>query len=141
MTKSKSNIPANEGKKEYKVGYKKPPKNKQFGQPGGNPRGHTWKKEDTPRYKIECMITKSKDELEKVIEDEDASEFEKAIADIILAIRLDTDDKGNPIPAHHRVKAIESLINQVYGTPAQTNVNVDVDEDKKDAFIKGVFIP
>ena len=39
---------------------------------------------------------------------------------------------------------IEKIINQVYGSPAQTQVTVDagsMEEKEKSGFIKGVFIP
>ena len=48
----------------YEVGYKKPPKNRQFGQPEGNKSSRgAWKKEDTPRYKLEQMMKLDEDEL------------------------------------------------------------------------------
>ena len=37
--------------------------------------------------------------------------------------------------------SLQQIYEMLYGKLPQTNVNVDVDEDKKDAFIKGVFIP
>lgn len=121
-----------------------PPKDRRFGQPNGNPRHNgAWKKEDTPRYKMERMITLKKEELQTIIDDPNAPEFEKSIADIIMSIRVDVNDEGNPLPAHQRIKTIESLINQVYGTPAQTQVtvNADMEEKEKAGFIKGIFIP
>ena len=36
---------------------------------------------------------------------------------------------------------LQQIYEILFGRLPQTNVNVDVDEDKKDAFIKGVFIP
>ena len=43
--------------KDYQVGYKKPPKNRQFGKPGGNKRGNGfWDINDTPRAKLEQMM-------------------------------------------------------------------------------------
>lgn len=129
---------------EYKVGYKHPPKNRQFGQPEGNPTQRSWKKEDTPRYKLEKMITLKDDELETIKNDPDAPSFEKAIASIILQAKDDTDASGTPRAAALRFQAIEKMINQVYGSPAQTQVTVDagsMEEKEKSGFIKGVFIP
>jgi hypothetical protein len=131
-------------KEEYKVGYKHPPKNRQFGQPEGNPTQRSWKKEDTPRYKLEKMITLKDDELKAIQNDAEAPSFEKAIASIILQAKDDTDASGTPRPASLRFQAIEKIINQVYGSPAQTQVTVDagsMEEKEKSGFIKGVFIP
>lgn len=81
------------------------PKDKQFGQPNGNPRHNgAWKKEDTARYKLEQMQKLPKKELDAVIDDEDAPMFERKLA---IAIR-----EGD-------WKTIESIINQVYGQPKQ----------------------
>lgn len=130
---------------EYKVGYKHPPKDTQFGGPRSNQnKGGHWKKEDTPRFKLEKMMKLTSDELYAVLRDEDAPEFERAIADIIIAVRKDANDAGTPIPAHQRFQALEKMINQVYGSPAQTQVTVDagsMEEKEKSGFIKGVFIP
>lgn len=132
----------NFGKKDYEVGKGKPPKNRQFGQPNGNKRGKGyWKKEDTPRYKLERMITMGDVELQEIIDDPDAPTFEKAMADILLQAKNDIDKEGVKRPAQMRFKAISDMIDQVYGKPAQTTVNVEVDDERKDAFIKGVFIP
>ena len=47
-----------------------PPKANQFGQPNGNPRHNgAWKKEDTPRYKLEQMLKLDKAELEAILND------------------------------------------------------------------------
>ena len=130
---------------EYKVGYKRPPKNRQFGQPGGNIPAHhgRWRKEDSPRYKLEKMITLSEEELREIINDPEAPAFEKSIASIIIQSMTDIDGDGNARPATMRFQAIEKMINQVYGAPAQTqvNLNTDMDEKEKSGFIKGVFIP
>ena len=121
-----------------------PPKDRRFGQPNGNPRHNgAWKKEDTPRYKLERMITLDKGELEAIIADDKAPEFERGMADIIMQIRYDEDAEGTKRPAAQRFQAMEKMINQVYGQPAQTTVNLnsEIDEKEKSGFIKGVFIP
>lgn len=142
MRKKLENIPAKQGK-DYEVGKGKPPKNRQFGQPEGNPRNNgSWKKEDTPRYKLERMITMDDIELESIINDPHAPTFEKAMADIIIQAKSDCDKEGVKRPAQMRFKAISDMIDQIYGKPAQTTVNVDVeDKEEKKAFIRGVFIP
>jgi hypothetical protein len=131
------------GKKDYVVGKGKPPKNRQFGQPDGNQRGNGyWKKEDTPRFKLERMITMGDSELEAIISDPDAPTFEKAMADIIIQAKSDCDKEGVKRPAQMRFKAISDMIDQIYGKPAQTTVNVDAgDHEEAKAFIRGVFIP
>lgn len=97
----------------YEVGYKKPPKNRQFGQPGGNKRANgSWKKEDTPRYKLEQMMKLDEHELRAIIADHSAPMFERQLAKWII--------KGD-------WKVIESQINQVYGAPKQqTETTLDV---------------
>ena len=97
----------------YEVGYKKPPKNRQFGQPEGNKRANgAWKKEDTPRYKLEQMMKLDEDELRVIIRDADAPMFERQLAKWLI--------KGD-------WKVIESQINQVYGAPKQqTETTLDV---------------
>lgn len=97
----------------YEVGYKKPPRNRQFGQPEGNKRSRgSWKKEDTPRYKLEQMMKLDEDELRLIIGDHDAPMFERQLAKWLI--------KGD-------WKVIESQINQVYGAPKQqTETTLDV---------------
>lgn len=143
MQKKLEKSPREQGAKDYEVGNKKPPKNRQFGQPEGNPRHNgAWKKEDTPRYKLERMITMGDDELQEIIDDPGAPTFEKAMADIIMQAKSDCDKDGTKRPAQMRFKAISDMIDQIYGKPAQTTVSVDAgDQEKAKAFIRGVFIP
>ena len=84
----------------------------QFGQPNGNPRHNgAWKKEDTPRYKLEQMMKMTEKELRAIADDESASYFERKIARCI--------NKGD-------WKVVESMINQVYGQPKQSIETVDL---------------
>lgn len=104
MAQKRSEAPADQGG-DYKVGNKRPPKERQFGQPNGNPRNPGgWKKADTPRYKLEQMMKLSESELIRVAQDPTAPYFERKIAGCI--------NKGD-------WKVIESMINQVYGQPKQ----------------------
>lgn len=81
-------------------------------------------------------------ELEAIINDPDAPTFEKAMADIIIQAKSDCDKEGVKRPAQMRFKAISDMIDQIYGKPAQTTVNVDAgDHEEAKAFIRGVFIP
>lgn len=72
-----------------------------------------WKKEDTPRYKLEQMMKMTEPELLEVVKDANAPYFERK-----LAIAINQSDW----------KTIESMINQVYGQPKQvveqTNIEV-----------------
>lgn len=82
-----------------------PPKERQFGQENGNKQGRGfWKKENTPRYKLEKMMQLTADELQAIANDPDSPLFERKLAQCIY--------KGE-------WKEIESMINQVYGMPKQ----------------------
>lgn len=99
----------------YLVGNKKPPVERQFGQPNGNPRNNgAWKKEDTARYKLEQMMKLTGDELRIVETNEEAPMFERKLAKAIL---------------NGEWKEIESMINQVYGQPKAT-ISAEVAEIK-----------
>lgn len=88
-----------------------PPKNRQFGQPGGNPRHNgAWKKEDTLRYKWEQMLKLDDDELRAVLEDTTASKVERITAEVLLDGSMKSSEK---------LVALEKLANQVYGFPKQ----------------------
>ena len=90
----------------YEVGYGKPPKNRQFGQPEGNPQRHgVWSIDSTPRFKLEQMMKLSTSEIKTVIDDEEAPLFERK-----LAIAIDDGDW----------KTIKEMIEQVYGQAKQT---------------------
>jgi hypothetical protein len=101
MAQQQSN-PTEQGK----VGYKKPPVDKQFGKPTGNPRHNgSWKKEDTPRFKLEQMMKLSADDLRKVAEDKSAPLFEQKLA---IAIK------------NGQWREIREMIEQVYGKPKES---------------------
>lgn len=78
------------------AGFNKNPQNRH--------NGH-WKKEDTPRYKLEQMMKLGEDELRKVAESKDAPLFERKLA---IAIR-----KGE-------WREIKEMIQEVYGKPKET---------------------
>lgn len=81
-----------------------PPKNRQFGQPEGNPRNPGgWKKTDTARYKLEQMLKLTNNELTDIANDTNAPLFERRIAQSLL--------KENDF------KTTAAIMNQVYGTP------------------------
>lgn len=106
----KAKTPKTQG--DYEVGNKKPPKNRQFGQPEGNPRGRGfWKKEDTLRFKLQQVAKMSMDELGELVQDSTAGEFERQVAQTIL--QLSTVDPNK------RWQILEGLTNQDSGFPKQ----------------------
>ena len=120
----KSNTPTEQG--EYKVGNKRPPKERQFGQPNGNPRNPGgWKKEDTARYKLERMLELPESELRAVATNKEAPLFERKLANCI---------------ATGKWKEIEGMMNQVYGQPTQRVLSKESDETDEQAFIKGYLL-
>lgn len=96
----------------YEVGYKKPPKNRQFGKKTGNKPGKGfWKKEDTARYKFQQIIQMTAEELTDLASAPDAGEYEKNIAKTILDLqRLDVIK---------RWQVLEGMIVQSSGYPKQ----------------------
>ena len=64
-----------------------------------------WKKEATARYKLEKMLTLTADELKSIATDDDAPLFERKLAQCI---------------AQGKWREFEGIMNQVYGTPKQT---------------------
>lgn len=109
---------------DYKIGYKKPPqteasKETRFGGKRGNPRGHGFfKVEDTPRAKLEKMITLTDEELEKIRTNPTAPRFEKDIADVMLDPSLKTSEKW---------KIIKEMIDEIYGLPKQSVEQVNLE--------------
>lgn len=98
----------------YKVGYKKPPQDKQFGKESGNPRHNgSWRKEDTTRFKLQQIAKMSKEQLQAVVDDQSGvfGMYEQEIARTILQLpNLD---------AQKRWAVIEGLTNQDCGYPKQ----------------------
>lgn len=87
------------------------PKERQFGQPNGNPRHNgAWRKEDTPRYKLELMIKMTEAELRDIADNKDVPFFERKLAFCISRADWST---------------LQGMINQVYGAPKQPVENID----------------
>ena len=98
---------------DYEVGNKKPPKNRQFGQPEGNKQGRGfWKKEATARFKLERMMTLSEAEINAIRDDVDASYFERKLATCI---------------SNGDWAELQGMMNQVYGMPKQVNENKNIE--------------
>lgn len=94
-----------------------PPKNRQFGQPDGNPRNPGgWKKEDTARYKLEQMLKLTERELIAIANDKDAPLFERRIAKSLIK--------------ENEFKTTEAMINQVYGMPKQAIEQTNIEMPK-----------
>lgn len=104
---------------DYEVGNKKPPKNRQFGQPEGNKQGKGfWKKEDTLRYKWEQMMRLDDDELQAVLDDPKATRVEHMTAEILLDKTMKPAEK---------MSILATLSNQIYGMPKQVNENKNIE--------------
>lgn len=115
MTESKKENPTAQGK----VGYKKPPVERQFGKENGNPRNPSgWKKEDTLRYKWEQMLKMDEEELTAVLMNPKSSRVEKMTAEVLLS---------NDMKPYEKLSALEKLANQVYGMPKQINENKNIE--------------
>lgn len=96
------------------VGYKKPPKSRQFGEPDGNPRhSGAWRKEDTLRYKLEKLINGLDDnELEEVLKDPKTPPGVRRLATLLY--------KSNYEKPESEWRVWESAMNQAYGLPKQS---------------------
>lgn len=148
MSESTNKVPTDQGT-DYEVGYKKPPKNRQFGQPEGNPRNPGgWVKKDTPRYKLERLLKLSKSEWRTIANGEAVGEdgepyggFEELVANILLNPPDPTTGLPSMTPME-QMKAICMLIDQAYGKSPQLQVVAQAD-DKEDAkaYVKGFLIP
>jgi len=96
------------------VGYKKPPKSRQFGEPDGNPRhSGAWKKEDTLRYKLEKLINGlDNSELEEVLNDPKTPPGVRRLATLLY--------KSNYEKPESEWRVWEGAMNQAYGLPKQS---------------------
>lgn len=114
----------------YEVGKGKPPKNRQFGQPEGNKRhSGAWRKEDTPRYWLECMMKMDEGELETIYNDEAQPFFRRKLAKCIK------DGEW---------KEIKEMIQEVYGKMPETQITVPADEEtteEANKIIRGFCLP
>ena len=124
MVTKKTNSTTKQVRKQAKTLKNGNPINKaaQFGQPNGNPRHNgAWKKEDTPRYKLERLIAMEYNELIAIKDDDKASVFERTVADILTRNYVNPAEKETD-----RLKALTEIINQVYGFPKQSVETVDL---------------
>ena len=125
---------------DYEVGYGKPPKSAQFGQPNGNKSARgAWKKEETARWKFEQLIKKTEEELNDLLNDEQSC-FDIGIVNGLLQIKRLTNNLGKLIDELEKETDVEKKIkltsycmtqietltviqekqmNQIYGMPKQ----------------------
>lgn len=138
MSENRDKTPTQQG--DYEVGNKKPPKNRQFGQPEGNPRHNgSWHKEDTPRFKMENIMRMEDEELLKVKE-KGKTTFERAFANVLYLSRTATDVEE----AQKCMAILEKMVNQVYGPMPQVQVSVEADEqsaEEANKIIRGFCLP
>lgn len=76
-----------------------------FGNMPENRHNGAWKKEDTPRYKLEQMMKLPEPDLRKIAEDKQAPLFERKLATAIA--------KG-------QWREIKEMIQEVYGKPKES---------------------
>ena len=93
-----------------------------FGSMPENRHNGAWKKESTPRFKLEQMMKLSEPELRKVAEDKDAPLFERKLATAIA--------KG-------QWREIKEMIQEVYGKPKES-VDVTTGGEPMTALVKFV---
>lgn len=110
----------------------------------GNPKGR-------PK-KFESQFDKCSREIQEKIRERLHQALSCADKDEALAI-LDVNDgslgeygfvlqiAARGLMSKAGMGSLQQIYEMLYGRLPQTNVNVDVDDEKKDAFIKGVFIP
>lgn len=84
---------------------------------GDNPQNRNpggWRKQDTPRFKLEKMMNLSIKDLEEIVRDEDAPLFERKLAKAVV---------------ENDWKTYREMMHEVYGTPKQS-VDVTSGGDK-----------
>ena len=96
-----------------------------FGDNPANRSNGSWKKEDTPRFKLEQMMKMNEAELRDIADDKEQPLFERKLA---LSIK------------NGEWKVIEAMINQVYGWP-DSKVDMKLGTDDGQPLIKGFVIP
>lgn len=107
-----TNKPTKQGNVKTGRGGQMPPKERQFGQPNGNPRHNgAWKKEDSLRYKWEQILKMDNDELKEILKDKKIGRVEKMTAEVLLDKQMKATEK---------IQVLDRLATQVYGYPKQS---------------------
>lgn len=129
----------------------RPPKERQFGQPNGNPRNNgAWKKEESARGKFELWIKMTEDELSELLKKENIASFDESTINLILQMQKltrilqeMTQKLDEETDIERKVKLTtyctnqletimiitEKLSNQIYGQPKAT-IQAEVSEVK-----------
>lgn len=121
-----------------------PPKHTQFGQPGGNPRHNgAWKKEDTPRGKLEKLLNEvTVGEFMEQIADNDDTNVDMTLGDMLMSARVNRAikrDPDNPGKIEVDEKSLDSLLYFVYGSKSENDMNLKAEDGVP--LIKGFVIP
>ena len=106
-------MPTKQGKGRSPINGARPPVERQFGQPNGNPRSNgSWKKEDTLRYKLERLINGiSEEELKALLDDPKTKPGLKRLAILLYKSNYERPDI--------EWRVWEGALNQAYGMPKQ----------------------
>lgn len=78
-----------------------------------------WKKTETARWKFEQIIKMDSTELQELIANEKAAEFERTCATIIYRARTMAAKSESPADLDRVLNMLERLANQIYGQPKQ----------------------
>lgn len=128
MKKKAKSTPKN-SQKAGKVGYKNPPKNRQFGKEEGNPRAEgRWKKEDSISYQYNKILRMTEAEF---------AEF-KARGDLTLAQKIAIRRVLDAVDADGGMlglKATEVLTDRTEGK-AKQSIEIETKEQQDDSQIK-----
>ena len=111
--KKSRKMPTKQGKGRSPINGARPPVERQFGQPNGNPRSNgSWKKEDTLRYKLERLINGiSEEELKTLLDDPKTKPGLKRLAILLYKSNYERPDI--------EWRVWEGALNQAYGMPKQ----------------------
>ena len=111
--KKSRKMPTKQGKGRSPINGARPPVERQFGQPNGNPRSNgSWKKEDTLRYKLERLINGiSEEELKALLDDPKTKPGLKRLAILLYKSNYERPDI--------EWRVWEGALNQAYGMPKQ----------------------
>lgn len=122
-----------------------PPKHTQFGQPGGNPRHNgAWKKENTPRGKLEKLLSETTlgEFLEQIQENTDTN-LDANLGDVLISCRLHNVIKKDPDDSTGKVtidsNEMDKLLYFVYGSKSENDMNLKAEDGVP--LIKGFVIP
>lgn len=122
--------PTKQGEKhkreEYEVGNKKPPKNRQFGQPEGNKRSDgRWKKEDSISYQYNYLIRLTKAELTEFSRKDDLTVAQR----IAVGRVLDAMGSGTGIALSNTAE----ITNRTEGRATQS-ISMEVEQVQSNPF-------